>query len=289
MVRIFGVSAFVLALVACNAIGGIEPATLDTSGTAPDPLSDPGLPSSPPGAPGACDPSSALCNNRCASPSDPSFGCGDPACAPCSLTHARAACSGGRCVLDKCAPGFADCNGDPADGCEVDVSTADHCGACGVACTGDTPVCSGGRCASGCSAKTNLCDKACVDLRNDPRHCGSCGNACPAAPPSGVAACASGACHVTCADGLHLCGGACVDNTSVASCGASCTACPTAANAFPTCDGKACAWSCSTGFASCDRLNANGCEVTLGTDPANCGACGNACAVGKTCVSGACQ
>src|SRR5690606_16481368 len=33
-----------------------------------------------------------------------------------------------------CAPGTADCNGNPADGCETVVTTRTACAACGVAC-----------------------------------------------------------------------------------------------------------------------------------------------------------
>ncbi|MDF2696355.1 MAG: Tryptophan synthase alpha chain [Labilithrix sp.] len=44
------------------------------------------------------------------------------------------ACRKGVCSLE-CEPGFADCNGDPADGCEVDLrSHPGHCGACGNEC-----------------------------------------------------------------------------------------------------------------------------------------------------------
>jgi len=46
---------------------------------------------------------------------------------------ADAACKAGVCVLGGCADGKADCNNDPSDGCETDTTTAEHCGACGVA------------------------------------------------------------------------------------------------------------------------------------------------------------
>lgn len=43
-------------------------------------------------------------------------------------------CNKGLCELE-CAPGFADCNGSAADGCEVNLKThAGNCGACGNAC-----------------------------------------------------------------------------------------------------------------------------------------------------------
>jgi hypothetical protein len=37
----------------------------------------------------------------------------------CAIVGAYAACVAGKCVLDHCAPPYADCNGDPNDGCEV--------------------------------------------------------------------------------------------------------------------------------------------------------------------------
>lgn len=44
------------------------------------------------------------------------------------------ACHKGVCALE-CAPGFADCNQDPSDGCETDLSVnPNHCGACGNEC-----------------------------------------------------------------------------------------------------------------------------------------------------------
>lgn len=48
--------------------------------------------------------------------------------------HQTSSCTKGFCKLD-CLPGFDDCNGDPSDGCEVDLSSHPaNCGACGNAC-----------------------------------------------------------------------------------------------------------------------------------------------------------
>ena len=58
--------------------------------------------------------------------------CGSP-CKEPGKNQART-CKKGVCAYE-CAPGFADCNGDPSDGCEVDLSIHPaHCGACDVAC-----------------------------------------------------------------------------------------------------------------------------------------------------------
>lgn len=54
----------------------------------------------------------------------------------CPIVGARQqrSCSKGVCVVD-CIAGFGDCNGDPTDGCETDLSAhPSNCGACGVSC-----------------------------------------------------------------------------------------------------------------------------------------------------------
>jgi hypothetical protein len=56
--------------------------------------------------------------------------------APCRPPgkNQKRACEKGVCVYD-CEPGFADCNGDPADGCETNLNIHPaNCGACGNSC-----------------------------------------------------------------------------------------------------------------------------------------------------------
>ncbi|HET7094116.1 MAG TPA: hypothetical protein VFI22_11570, partial [Thermomicrobiales bacterium] len=43
---------------------------------------------------------------------------------------------------------------------------------------------------------------------------------------------------------------------------------------------------CNTGFGDCDHDGT--CETNLFVDPANCGACGLACATGNDCIQGTC-
>jgi len=48
---------------------------------------------------------------------------------------------------------------------------------------------------------------------------------------------------------------------------------------------------CAPGYYDCDGLTANGCEANLATDSANCGTCGNSCALPHSitkCVDGVC-
>jgi len=55
-----------------------------------------------------------------------------------------ATCEQGRCVL-ACTAGFADCDGQAETGCETPLSSAEHCGACGVTC-GSAEACVNGAC-----------------------------------------------------------------------------------------------------------------------------------------------
>ena len=70
------------------------------------------------------------CNNVCA---------GSP--------NAQPTCQGGQCVFGACLQGFANCNNNGADGCEVNTnSDSNNCGGCGVVCPNNAPTCSGGVC-----------------------------------------------------------------------------------------------------------------------------------------------
>ena len=76
-----------------------------------------------------------LCAFECADLLNDVGNCGacGAMCKPPGPNQGRA-CKKGVCEYE-CAPGFADCNGDPSDGCEVnlDIHPA-NCGACGNAC-----------------------------------------------------------------------------------------------------------------------------------------------------------
>ncbi|MBK7864056.1 MAG: hypothetical protein IPJ65_36740 [Archangiaceae bacterium] len=120
-------------------------------------------------------------------------GCGDPQIDPsncgtcghvCTLSQATPACRGGACVVGACAPGYADVDGNPANGCEA-------------SCAPD-----GGR--ELCDGIDNDCngfvDEG-FDLQRDAHHCGSCTNDCGSAANT-VGTCNSGSCGVRlCAPG----------------------------------------------------------------------------------------
>ncbi len=112
---------------------------------------------------------------------------------PCpSRPNARPMCLDGICLFD-CAAGFADCDGDPANGCEVNLrSDPSNCGRCGEACgapDGATATCGRSGCGVACPAELSFCGGACVNVQTNPEHCGSCGRRCAAGE-----SCRSGAC-----------------------------------------------------------------------------------------------
>jgi hypothetical protein len=75
--------------------------------------------------------------------------------------------------------------------------------------------------------------------------------------------------------------------TTVQNCGGCGILCPSGPNSTPICSGGACTIACAAGYADCDGIATNGCEVDLLTDAAHCGSCANACD-GGACVAGVC-
>ncbi|MDO9022186.1 MAG: hypothetical protein Q7V43_34985, partial [Myxococcales bacterium] len=146
----------------------------------------------------------------------------------CRFPNAAATCATGVCALGACNAGFADCDGNPANGCEVNLNTDNaNCGRCSV--TGNPATCAAGQvctsgvCAVSCGAGLTLCAGACTLTSFDPNHCGGCGMRC-AIPNVAAQACAGGTCvRGTCANGFADCNGQLPDGCE-ASVGASCTA-----------------------------------------------------------------
>lgn len=225
-------------------------------------------------------------------------GCG----VACARANATAECSNGSCRIDFCNPGFANCDGVDANGCETSLTTLANCGACGTVCS---LVNSGETCASGvceittCASGYGDCDAmdstGCETSLRTLTDCGACG--APCARPGASATCAAGSCAISsCNPGQGDCDGSDSNGceaslstlTHCGACGVSCDL----ANASESCPGGTCTLgTCAAGYGNCDGTSANGCETALNT-LTNCGGCGSSCALmnaSESCASGSCE
>ena len=187
-------------------------------------------------------------------------------------------CEKGICVVNECQTGQVFCG----NSCIDPNTNQQYCGASlGGACTDsevesadykgknclDIPtatLCAQGDCANSCPGTQEPCGNVCVDKQTSPQHCGACDNACP----NGFA-CVNGECSQDCATGTELCTDRCLNFSDLH---------------LSSCE------SCADGYCDIDSNFLNGCEsYILGSDPKNCGACGNICPSGQACVDGVCQ
>ncbi|MDP3278990.1 MAG: hypothetical protein Q8Q09_27605 [Deltaproteobacteria bacterium] len=68
----------------------------------------------------------------------------------CAFANGSGACTGGVCTVSSCSAGFADCDGNGSNGCEVNTRTdPSHCGGCGL------------RPAESCNLVDDNCDGRC--------------------------------------------------------------------------------------------------------------------------------
>ena len=238
-----------------------------------------------------CETGTHQCGGTCAALNDPNFGCGSNACGSCQTAHGTAACAGTACGVATCDKGYADCNGKASDGCEVDLSKPETCGACNAVCSTDSPLCApmgdNFQCGGGCPAAAPVrCGNECVLTLTTVNHCGTCETKCPDVTNATAECSALGQCGFTCQPGYHACGTTCAADSDVNACGATCSICPPAANAVPACTGNACAFTCAENFGDCTP--GDGCESALLTDPLHCGNCATNCN-GGTCTNGVCS
>jgi sugar lactone lactonase YvrE len=275
-------------------------------------------------APVTCADDQKLCGGACHPLTDEKVGCASAGCAPCSVANAAPGCDpSGKCRVGACLTGYADCNADPADGCETHTDDdVAHCGGCTTACgtkANATMACVAAKCTvSACSTGYADCNKTLDDgceihTTDDPKHCGGCSTDC-GTPAHTTAACKTGTCTLgPCAAGFFDCDGtvsngcecgfpnastACLGATTDAGVDASdadaadvttadigADASPIDSGAGPLCQ----LLGCASGFADCNHdLAKDGCEAALATDATNCGACGVDCD-GGACVAGVCQ
>ncbi len=104
-------------------------------------------------------------------------------------------CQAGMCQPLMCTPPFADCDGMPVNGCEINTSTdVNNCNGCGVACPNrpnSTRTCNAGACGFVCNAGFADCNAAFIDgcevsITSDNNNCGNCGLVCPPLTPNCV-------------------------------------------------------------------------------------------------------
>jgi hypothetical protein len=216
--------------------------------------------------------------------------CGDD----CPAVNGAPACEDSICGIE-CDDGFADCDGEAANGCERNVSgDVLHCGACDNECPeddGKTANCVDGECGqTECEDGLGDCDgdadNGCEqDIATDPDNCGRCGGLCSVA--HGTAGCDLdlGCTVAECEDGWENCNSSnpdggysdgCEVNTEedpshCGGCGNQCEV----ENGTGRCVAGACVvGECDPGFGDCDGEYDSGCEVSTFTDKDNCGGCG---------------
>ncbi len=186
----------------------------------------------------------------------------------------------------RCEDGTVACG----DECARLASSAEHCGACGVAC-GSGAICDQGQCkpaAEGCSQQLLLCGSDCVDPESDGAHCGQCEQRCPS-----DAQCDEGSC--VCPGALTACGDDCADTSSdeqhCGACGASCAD-------TQSCEAGSCVCPAGTELCSSTALvrvddmvtSSSGSPecVDTASNAQHCGSCGNVCSGGQICDGGSC-
>ena len=257
-----------------------------------------------------CEQDELMCDDRCVPILTDLLNCGGCGVV-CDLPNAVAECEKGKCAVQACDPCFADCDCNPNNGCETDVTRdPDNCGGCGLSCRLPNAVtaCDDGKCEiTTCKPEFADCDgdpsNGCeANLDFDRDNCGECGFDCavnqdcveghcvsPTPPPVDAGApppdlarphdlatardlgsCIPGTCddHCPCPTGQRcqnfLCTGPLPDGGAPDLLALTDAGCPVGEVRCPT-----------------------GCTNTLG-DILNCGGCGTICTAGMLCLGGVC-
>ncbi|MBN9164423.1 MAG: hypothetical protein BGO98_24190 [Myxococcales bacterium 68-20] len=214
-------------------------------------------------------------------------------------------CSDGACINTCKQQGLPDTCGGRCTNLEIDDR---NCGTCGTECDPAGPGlpalpadmyygCGSGKCnAAKCSdsGKSNcnrdLSDGCEATLKTND-HCTSCNDACSTGKNC-LLDVRTFAYRCLCADGETLCSGIICKNLDddPLNCGGCNHVCPGnhRPHFVPTCTFGVCSGRCEDGYADCDGVGDNGCEVDTRVDNRNCGACGNACEANQVCSAGKC-
>jgi hypothetical protein len=142
-----------------------------------------------------CPPNLTLYNGSCVDTKNDAMNCGTAGNACSTTGNTWATCSNGVCANTRsCMKGYGDCDGNPSNGCETNLTTsAANCGWCGSSCAGTvnngTSACINSSCQPVCNAGFQQCFGGCTKTASDPNNCGACGNVCGAGQ-----SCSSGSC-----------------------------------------------------------------------------------------------
>lgn len=229
-------------------------------------------------------------------------------------------CREGGCAITSCEMGYADCDGDFDNGCEVDITTdSSACGGCsddgGVVCDDEYKngrgVCEDAKCKflecedeygdcdedAGAGRSGNGCESE-ITFNED--HCGACDRVCETGTGTSSNTCGGpngSTCLPDCADGYDDCDGnpndGCETNLlgSDQNCGACGNECEDI-NSQNQCVDGVCSPSCNANFRSCDSDPNDGCEQSIHT-VAHCGGCNESCSTENggvaSCATGSCS
>ena len=140
---------------------------------------------------GVCNTGSANCDGVAANGCEVTLAADANNCGRCSnrcnVPNGTPRCVGGACGVASCNPGFANCDGDAANGCEVNTLTdPQNCGGCGLRCTAGygtgSYACTSGACVPTCATGYASCDgnprNGCEVNFSTNANCGGCGRFC---------------------------------------------------------------------------------------------------------------
>lgn len=183
---------------------------------------------------GSCTPGEVMCAGTSTQSCDISGSWAAPV--PCPTpAHADPTCTSGVCGW-TCQANYDNCNGNPGDGCEVNLTLPASCGSCGNQCNsaGGTATCSMGSCGIVCDSNHDDCNgnpgDGCEVPLGTTSDCLGCGDSCPS-PANAVGICTGGGCDFDClgsfvdCDGNPATGCEIDTSTSLTNCGGCGTTC----------------------------------------------------------------